>query len=63
MATTTTTHQQTGEQRWTRACNQQGWNEASQIIHLEGFIREKGLFDELAAYAEMAAAEENGADL
>lgn len=49
-----------GEKRWCTTCNEQAWSDASKITHLEGFVREKGLFDELAAYAEKAAAEENG---
>lgn len=48
------------EQRWEQVCNRQGWNEESQIVHLEGFLREKGLFAEFAAYAEQAGEEENG---
>jgi len=56
----TTNQEMTGEQRWASTCNQQGWNETSQITHLEGFLRDKGLFGEFAAYAEEAASEENG---
>lgn len=48
-----------GEEKWEMLCNQQGWNEESQIIHLEGFIRDKGLFEEFANYAEKVAEEEN----
>lgn len=55
---TTTTF--TGERLWQELCNKQGWNDASQLIHLEGFLREKGLFDEFALYAKVAADEENG---
>lgn len=47
-----------GEQRWIDAVNKQSWNDASQIVHLEGFLRDEGLFDKFAAYAERAAAEE-----
>ena len=47
-----------GEKRWFNVCNRQGWNDHT--VHLEGFIRELGLMDALAAYAERAAAEENG---
>lgn len=47
------------EQDWERICNERGWNEASQITHLEGFIRENGLFTHLAAYAAEAQREEN----
>ncbi len=45
--------------RWEEICNEQGWNENSQIIHLEGFLREKGLFGEFVQYAQVAADEEN----
>ena len=48
-------------QRWVNVCNEQGWNEESQIIHLEGFLKEKGLFQEFVEYAEAAADEENAA--
>lgn len=48
-----------GEVRWHQVVNQQGWNDATEIIHLEGFLRDKGLFDQFADYAEVAAAEEN----
>jgi len=47
------------ESQWADLCNEQGWNEASQIIHLEGFLRDHGLFPKFVAYAEAAAAEEN----
>jgi hypothetical protein len=47
------------ESRYIQTCKEQGWNEDSQIIHLEGFIRGKGLFEEFAAYAAKAAEEEN----
>ena len=47
------------EGRYNQTCNEQGWNGESQIIHLEGFIRDKGLFEEFAAYATKAAEEEN----
>lgn len=39
--------------------NAQGWSEDSQIIHLEGFIRQRGLFGHLVEYAQAAAEEEN----
>ena len=52
-----------GETSWINLCGDQGWNEVSQIIHLEGFIRDKGLFAEFAAYAQAAANEENGCTL
>lgn len=48
-----------GEQAWEAQCNEQGWNEASQVIHLEGFLRDRGLFGAFAAYAQQAAEEEN----
>lgn len=48
------------EQDWVDTVNRQFWNDASQVIHLEGFIREMGLMPALAAYAKRAAAEENG---
>ncbi|GBG14858.1 uncharacterized protein NMK_2459 [Novimethylophilus kurashikiensis] len=47
------------ERQWNAVCSDQGWNDATQIIHLIGFIRGKGLFSEFAAYAEKAADEEN----
>ena len=47
------------EAQWAGLCKEQGWNEASQIIHLEGFLRDHGLFPKFVAYAEAAAAEEN----
>lgn len=50
--------QREGEQAWADAVTQQGWNEESQIVHLEGFIRDRGLFGEFGDYAQRAAAEE-----
>ena len=47
------------ESRWEDLCNEQGWNEASQILHLEGFLRDNGLLQRFVSYAESAAAEEN----
>lgn len=47
------------EIRYSALCNEQGWNESSQIIHLEGFLRDNGLFAQFVAVAEAAAAEEN----
>lgn len=47
------------ESRWADLCNAQGWNESSQIVHLEGFLRDEGLFKRFVDYAETAAAEEN----
>lgn len=48
------------ESQWAATCNEQGWNADSQIVHLEGFLRQEGLFEKFAAYAKAAAAEENG---
>jgi len=48
----------TGEERWKDACNVRTWDETTQIVHLEGFVRDKGLFPQLATYAERAAKEE-----
>lgn len=56
-------NEKTGEMRWNDACNEQGWDEASKIIHLEGFLRERGLFDDFALYAEAAAADEDAGDV
>lgn len=53
------TKQIEGETRWVTCCNNQGWNAGTQILHLEGFIRDQGLFDKFADYAEAAAKEEN----
>ena len=47
------------ESRWEVLCNQQGWNKESQIVHLEGFLRDNGLFQRFVSSAEAAAAEEN----
>ena len=47
------------ERRWNQTCSEQQWNDQSQIIHLEGFLRDKGLFEEFSAYAATAAKEEN----
>lgn len=48
------------EKDWNETVNRQGWNDASQVLHLEGFIREMSLMTALAAYAARAAEEENG---
>ena len=48
-----------GESLWNELCGKQNWDENSQIIHLEGFLRDKGLFAEFAEYADAAAEEEN----
>lgn len=47
------------ESQWAVLCNEQRWNEASQIIHLEGFLRDYDLFPIFLAYAVAAATEEN----
>ena len=52
-------HEHLSEQRWQALCNAQGWNEASQIIHLEGFLRQSALFAQFSEYAEAAAMQEN----
>lgn len=51
------------QKAWQNVCNAQGWNEDSQIIHLEGFIEREGLFKRFAEYAERAAREENADSL
>lgn len=43
---------------WENTCNKLGWNEESQIVHLEGFISMLGLMPAFAAYAARAAEEE-----
>ena len=47
------------ESRWEDLCKQQGWNDASQVLHLEGFLRDNGLFQCFVSRAEATAAEEN----
>ncbi|VVE17850.1 hypothetical protein [Pandoraea terrigena] len=49
------------EKAWHDVCNVQGWNAESQIIHLEGFLRDRNLFTEFAAYAKRSADEEDEA--
>jgi hypothetical protein len=49
-----------GRDQWHDACNRLGWNEESQIVHLEGFLADKGLMAEFGAYAQEAAQEEEG---
>lgn len=44
------------EHMWRRLVQTQDWNEASQIIHLEGFIRDRGLLADFTVYAKRAAA-------
>jgi hypothetical protein len=46
------------EERWGDLCNERKWDETTQIIHLEGFIREEGLFPQFTAFAELCAKEE-----
>lgn len=53
------TPEQIAEKEWSTTCGEQCWNDESKIIYLEGFIRDKGLFGEFAAYAAKAAEEEN----
>lgn len=48
-----------GRRQWVQTCNEQGWNSDSQLIHLEGFLAQKGLFAEFAEYARQCALEEN----
>lgn len=48
------------EKDWNETVNRQGWNETSQVLHLESFIREMGLMTALAAYAVRVAEDENG---
>ncbi|HDR9103396.1 TPA: hypothetical protein QDB04_000116 [Burkholderia vietnamiensis] len=47
---------------WTRIANAQGWNEESQIIHLEGFLADQGLMSQFVEYARAVAAEESSAE-
>lgn len=47
------------ERKWQQLCREQRWNVETQVILLEGFLRDKGLFGEFAAVAEKAAEEEN----
>jgi hypothetical protein len=46
------------ELAWVNVVNRMGWHDRSEILHLEGFIREKGLMGELAKYVETVGAEE-----
>lgn len=52
--------EQDATRTWYMLCSEQGWDDASKIIHLEGFLRDKGLFAEFVDYASQAADEENG---
>lgn len=51
--------EQAAEEEWAEICNQQDWDEVTQVIHLEGFIRDRTLFAEFAQYARQCAGEEN----
>lgn len=51
--------QDVDEQTWQQCCDEQGWNLDSQVLHLEGFVRERNLMAALGAYARQCAAEEN----
>jgi hypothetical protein len=44
---------------WNNVVNRMGWNDQSEILHLESFIQSKGLMGELAKYAETVAKEED----
>ena len=52
-----------GEADWVATVNAQGWDDQSEIVHLEGFIRDMGLMPALAAYAATVAKEENRDDV
>jgi len=45
-------------ENWTQTVSEQGWDSDSQIIHLEGFIRNCGLMGEFATYIRSRAEEE-----
>lgn len=47
-----------GESLWMNACNVMNWDEGMQVLHLEAFIRAKGLMYEFGKYADDCAAEE-----
>lgn len=47
-----------GRDQWLATCLRLGWNEESQILHLQGFLADKGLMAEFGAYAQAAAKEE-----
>ena len=47
------------DERWVSVCAEQGWSDESKLVHLERFLRERGLLGEFVAYAEAAAIEEN----
>lgn len=46
------------EGKWNALCNEHGWNEQSQILHLEGFLRDRNLFSAFVEYAKRAAEDE-----
>jgi hypothetical protein len=46
--------------QWTGLCDVRDWTFEEQVRHLEGFLHERGLFVEFAAYATKAALEETG---
>ena len=47
-----------GLSQWQTTCLRMGWNEESQLIHLQGFLTEKGLMAEFGVYAQTVAKEE-----
>jgi hypothetical protein len=47
---------------WEEVVNRMGWDEESQLIHLEEFIRSKGLLHEFVDYANDIATEEENAN-
>ncbi|WP_166485908.1 hypothetical protein [Rhodoferax ferrireducens] len=47
------------EAAWAKTCQNQGWNDQSKIVHLEGFIREMSLFEKFETYFTRAACQEN----
>ena len=52
------TSNQEGEGIWENLCNEHGWNDETQIILLEGFLRDRGLFGIFAEQAQKVAEEE-----
>lgn len=51
------------ESEWARIVNAHGWNDESQIIHLEGFLADQGLMAQFVEYARAVAAEESEDEL
>ena len=47
------------EQDWVDLCNKQRWDERAQIILLEGYIREAGLWPMFSRFAAQVASESN----